>query len=110
MVSAYAETGTLKIPAVVEYVVNLKEGGSKFLVFAHHLNVMDAIAEALKVSAAHSCGVITSPSSSSAARMSADIKWLLFSTYDAYHHSRNSPRRGAQISSHVFDTRLWHWP
>ncbi|KAJ4457298.1 putative Chromatin remodeling factor18 [Paratrimastix pyriformis] len=49
LVNAYAETGELKIPAVVDYVRNLKEGGTKFLVFAHHMAVMDAIGNALEV-------------------------------------------------------------
>ncbi|XP_030845914.1 SWI/SNF-related matrix-associated actin-dependent regulator of chromatin subfamily A-like protein 1 [Strongylocentrotus purpuratus] len=43
----FSETGLAKIPALKEYVIDLAECGHKFLVFAHHQKVMDALAEAL---------------------------------------------------------------
>nr|XP_054767877.1 SWI/SNF-related matrix-associated actin-dependent regulator of chromatin subfamily A-like protein 1 [Lytechinus pictus] len=43
----FGETGLAKIPALKEYVIDLAESGHKFLVFAHHQKVMEALAEAL---------------------------------------------------------------
>ncbi|PIK44326.1 putative regulator of chromatin subfamily A-like protein 1-like [Apostichopus japonicus] len=42
----YAETARLKIPAVRAYVEDLLEGDKKFLIFAHHQDMMDALCEA----------------------------------------------------------------
>ena len=39
------ETGRAKIPAVCDYIRELLEGEYKFLVFAHHQIVLDAIEE-----------------------------------------------------------------
>ncbi|EKX45486.1 hypothetical protein GUITHDRAFT_42086, partial [Guillardia theta CCMP2712] len=40
---AYLETGLAKLPEVCSYLADLIEGGCKFLVFAHHLQVLDGI-------------------------------------------------------------------
>ncbi|EDQ88437.1 uncharacterized protein MONBRDRAFT_26139 [Monosiga brevicollis MX1] len=41
--SLYKETGAAKIPAVREYIRGLCQTGDKFLVFAYHLDVLDAV-------------------------------------------------------------------
>jgi SWI/SNF-related matrix-associated actin-dependent regulator 1 of chromatin subfamily A len=43
----YMESGAAKIPHVNEYIKMLVEGGCKFLVFAHHKQVMDGICKEL---------------------------------------------------------------
>ena len=45
LVNAYAETGSAKIRGIVEFVETLLENKCKFLIFAHHFNVLDAIEE-----------------------------------------------------------------
>jgi hypothetical protein len=40
-------TGIAKVPMVLEYLNDLLEGGSKVLVFAHHIKVLDAIEQEL---------------------------------------------------------------
>jgi hypothetical protein len=40
----FRDTGTAKLPAVLEYITDLLEGGDKFLVFGHHQDVLDGIA------------------------------------------------------------------
>ncbi|CAG8594392.1 11800_t:CDS:2 [Paraglomus brasilianum] len=48
MTKMYLFTGTAKIPPVIEYLTTLyKETTKKFLVYAHHLSILDAIEEAL---------------------------------------------------------------
>ncbi|KAJ8024541.1 SWI/SNF-related matrix-associated actin-dependent regulator of chromatin subfamily A-like protein 1 [Holothuria leucospilota] len=42
----YAETARMKMPAVRTYVEDLLEGDKKFLVFAHHQHMMEALCEA----------------------------------------------------------------
>lgn len=44
----YKETGLAKTPAACQYIQNLVEGGGKFLVFAHHISVLDALEAAAK--------------------------------------------------------------
>ncbi|XP_071484224.1 SWI/SNF-related matrix-associated actin-dependent regulator of chromatin subfamily A-like protein 1, partial [Diadema antillarum] len=44
----FSETGVAKIPALREYIIDLAECGHKFLVFAHHQAVLDAMTEALQ--------------------------------------------------------------
>lgn len=39
----FNETAELKLPAVKSYVLDLLEGGHKFLVFAHHKLVLNAL-------------------------------------------------------------------
>jgi hypothetical protein len=47
----YADTGTAKLPAIVDYLRGVLESGSfKFLVFAHHTAVMDGVSNFLKAS------------------------------------------------------------
>ncbi|XP_071802935.1 SWI/SNF-related matrix-associated actin-dependent regulator of chromatin subfamily A-like protein 1 [Asterias amurensis] len=43
----FAETALVKVPAIRDYVLDLLEGGHKFLVFAHHQTVLDALSTAL---------------------------------------------------------------
>ena len=43
----YRETGIAKIPACVEYIRDMIKQGNKFLVFAHHIAMLDAIERAL---------------------------------------------------------------
>ncbi|CAG7838280.1 unnamed protein product [Allacma fusca] len=44
----FSESGKAKLDAVTNYVVDLVEGGKKFLCFAHHRFVLDGICEALE--------------------------------------------------------------
>jgi SWI/SNF-related matrix-associated actin-dependent regulator 1 of chromatin subfamily A len=44
----YRSTSLGKIPGVVNYVTKLLEVQDKFLVFAHHLQLLDAISQALQ--------------------------------------------------------------
>ena len=44
----YKETGLAKTPAACQYIQDLVEGGGKFLVFAHHISVLDALEAAAK--------------------------------------------------------------
>ncbi len=44
----YRATSLVKIPGVVNYVTKLLEVQDKFLVFAHHLQLLDAISQALQ--------------------------------------------------------------
>jgi SWI/SNF-related matrix-associated actin-dependent regulator 1 of chromatin subfamily A len=44
----YRATSLAKIPGVVSYVTKLLEVQDKFLVFAHHLNLLDAISQSLQ--------------------------------------------------------------
>ena len=43
----YADTGLAKLPFIVSYLEDLLEAGTKFLIFAHHLAVLDGIEHAL---------------------------------------------------------------
>jgi SWI/SNF-related matrix-associated actin-dependent regulator 1 of chromatin subfamily A len=42
---AYKLTGESKVQGTTDFMDNLLENGCKFLVFAHHLSVMDGIEE-----------------------------------------------------------------
>jgi SWI/SNF-related matrix-associated actin-dependent regulator 1 of chromatin subfamily A len=44
----YVDTGQAKIAAVREYVSDLLECGAKFLIFAHHMPVLDGLEECVK--------------------------------------------------------------
>lgn len=44
----FHHTGTAKIPAIRDYVVDLIETDKKFLIFAHHQEVLDAIEDVVK--------------------------------------------------------------
>ena len=44
----YRKTGEAKLSAVLQYLSDMLENGVKFLVFAHHLSVLDGIEEFLK--------------------------------------------------------------
>ena len=48
MLELYSLTGRSKIAKIKEYVYDLFESGQKFLVFAHHKDVMDAIQECVE--------------------------------------------------------------
>ena len=50
----YRSTSLAKIPGVVNYVTKLLEVQDKFLVFAHHLQLLDAISQALQAKARYS--------------------------------------------------------
>ncbi|KAH9322232.1 hypothetical protein KI387_016871, partial [Taxus chinensis] len=39
----YTESAEVKIPGVLDYMQTMIEGGCKFLIFAHHLSMLDAI-------------------------------------------------------------------
>jgi SWI/SNF-related matrix-associated actin-dependent regulator 1 of chromatin subfamily A len=41
--SAYRITGESKIEGVCEFIETLAENGAKFLVFAHHIDMLDAL-------------------------------------------------------------------
>ena len=41
LLNAYAMTGAAKVKGVIEFVDTLIENKSKFIVFAHHLEVLD---------------------------------------------------------------------
>lgn len=43
----YASTGTYKIPKILDYVNDQLERKNKFIIFAHHKNVLDAISAAI---------------------------------------------------------------
>jgi len=43
LMQLYRETSVVKMGPVCEYVENLMQGGSKFLVFGHHLAMLDAL-------------------------------------------------------------------
>ena len=45
LVNAYGLTGTAKIKGIIEFVETLLENRCKFLIFAHHYDVLDAIEE-----------------------------------------------------------------
>ena len=47
LVNAYGLTGTAKIKGILEFVETLLENRCKFLIFAHHYDVLDAIEEAV---------------------------------------------------------------
>jgi SWI/SNF-related matrix-associated actin-dependent regulator of chromatin subfamily A-like protein 1 len=44
----YGESGLAKLPETTEYINMLAEGGAKFLVFAHHKDVLDGICQSLR--------------------------------------------------------------
>ncbi|EOA37840.1 hypothetical protein CARUB_v10011429mg [Capsella rubella] len=44
----YTDSAIAKIPAVLEYLENVLEAGCKFLVFAHHLSMLEALHQFLK--------------------------------------------------------------
>jgi SWI/SNF-related matrix-associated actin-dependent regulator 1 of chromatin subfamily A len=46
IMEVYKKTAELKVKAVQEYVETLLEGGEKFLIFAHHIVLLDAIEHA----------------------------------------------------------------
>lgn len=43
----FSRTGVIKVPGILDYIMDLLEGGRKLLVFAHHKAVLDAITESL---------------------------------------------------------------
>jgi len=47
LLELYHDTGTAKLLSVVEYLKDLLESGEKFLVFAHHQDVLDGLCHAL---------------------------------------------------------------
>ena len=48
LLELYRDSGTAKLPVVVSYVHDLLQGDAKFIVFAHHQDVMDGIAHSLR--------------------------------------------------------------
>lgn len=44
----FHETGSVKIPAVCEYILDLLESEKKFICFAHHQNVLNSICECIE--------------------------------------------------------------
>jgi SWI/SNF-related matrix-associated actin-dependent regulator 1 of chromatin subfamily A len=47
LVNAYGLTGTAKIKGIIEFMETIIENRTKFLIFAHHYDVLDAIEEAV---------------------------------------------------------------
>ncbi|GJQ85471.1 hypothetical protein Trydic_g23894 [Trypoxylus dichotomus] len=47
LITFFAETSKIKIPSVCSYILQLLDGTKKFLVFAHHQIMMDAIQQVL---------------------------------------------------------------
>lgn len=47
LLSAYAMTGAAKVKGVIEFVDTLVENKSKFIVFAHHYEVLDQIEDSI---------------------------------------------------------------
>ena len=47
LLNAYAMTGTAKVKGVIEFIDNLIENKCKFIVFAHHYEVLDAIEDSI---------------------------------------------------------------
>ena len=47
IINAYALTGTAKVKGVVEFLETLIENKMKFIVFAHHYEVMDGIEDSI---------------------------------------------------------------
>lgn len=43
LTKCYILTGKAKIPGILEYIHELLENDVKFIIFAHHLEVLDAI-------------------------------------------------------------------
>ena len=58
IMEVYKKTAELKVKAVQEYVSTLIETGEKFLIFAHHIALLDAIEHACNRSAKSSTGYI----------------------------------------------------
>ncbi|XP_013415822.1 SWI/SNF-related matrix-associated actin-dependent regulator of chromatin subfamily A-like protein 1 isoform X1 [Lingula anatina] len=48
LLTYFHDTGQAKVKAVRDYVIDLLESGHKFLVFAHHKEVLDALEEAVR--------------------------------------------------------------
>ena len=48
LLELYRDSGTAKLPVVVSYVHDLLQGDVKFIVFAHHQDVLDGIAHSLR--------------------------------------------------------------
>ena len=46
--TAYRLTGMAKVKGVCEFIETLSENGAKFLIFAHHISVMDELQKFLK--------------------------------------------------------------
>ena len=44
----YRKTGESKLSSVIQYIADLLENNAKFLVFAHHLSVLNGVEEYLK--------------------------------------------------------------
>ncbi|BES91962.1 Hypothetical protein NTJ_04770 [Nesidiocoris tenuis] len=53
LLTYYAETGKAKIPAICSYLKELLKQNKKFLVFAHHKEVLDAISNLLEETETH---------------------------------------------------------
>ena len=47
-IKAYQITGEAKLPGTIEFIMHLYDSGLKFIVFAHHLSVLDGIESAIK--------------------------------------------------------------
>ena len=47
LLNAYAMTGAAKVKGVIEFIDNLLENKCKFIVFAHHYEVLDAIEDSI---------------------------------------------------------------
>jgi SWI/SNF-related matrix-associated actin-dependent regulator 1 of chromatin subfamily A len=47
LLELYHDTGTAKLPSVIEYLKDLLESGEKFIVFAHHQDVLDGLCHSL---------------------------------------------------------------
>ena len=65
----YKETGAEKLAAVKEYLATMVDGGGKFLVFGHHIEVLDGIENALKLARTKSIRIDGSTSMSERARL-----------------------------------------
>ena len=48
MLMLYSLTGSSKIKGITEYIFDLYESGEKFLVFGHHIEVLDAIQDCVE--------------------------------------------------------------
>ncbi|KFD54109.1 hypothetical protein M513_05128 [Trichuris suis] len=59
----YRETAEVKLPAVIEYVADLVDAGKKFIVFAHHQVIMDALSSLFASKKVHAVRIDGSVSS-----------------------------------------------
>ncbi|CDW57051.1 SWI:SNF matrix associated [Trichuris trichiura] len=59
----YRETAQVKLPAIIEYISDLVDAGKKFIVFAHHQVIMDALSSLFASKKVHAIRIDGSVSS-----------------------------------------------